>query len=222
MGSLYSTESQLEALQTKYSDCTDCNLHRDRHQVVPGYGSSTSKLLILAEAPGHTEDRKGIPLVGKSGKLLDLALEHSGIERDSVWTTNTVLCIPKGVKGPRSVQAPTAPQIKACSERLHKEVYALDPVAVLALGTTAVKQLKGAANLRLGTAVGKVFRLEVTGRHISKVSYPAVATWHPAYLLRNNALRYENNQLVPAHKTGEEWLEHIQLAIHLSKLPRSF
>jgi uracil-DNA glycosylase family 4 len=116
--------------------CDDCPL-RDR-PLVAGYGPRRTDRVIVGEAPGETEVVLGMPFVGKAGSRLNEALTASGVDRSTVYITNTVLCHPAGNESP-----PPREAISACHERLINEVQQRMPRKVLALGGTAGKALTG-------------------------------------------------------------------------------
>ena len=211
----------MEQLRQEYASCTSCYLDKYRTQVVFGGGDLDAKLLVIGEGPGKQEDRQGETWVGVSGLCLNAALAECGLGRAEVWTTNRVLCIPKTAHG--SVESPGAGPLLACMHRLLSEIYIVDPRVILTLGKTAIQMLTGASNLKMGTAAGKQFSLKFDGNMLP-VEYPAIATWHPSYLLRNGELSVgaDGKSTEVTGPVGKEWLQHIQHAVRLANLPRSF
>ena len=90
----------IEDLEKDVSSCTKCILHETRHQTVFGRGSVCSDIMIVGEAPGKEEDQQGMPFVGRAGKLLNLFLESIGVNRKSIFITNTVKCRPPDNRNP--------------------------------------------------------------------------------------------------------------------------
>ena len=126
--------------------------------------------MLVGEGPGGVEDDYGVPLVGPSGQLLDKALARVGITRDRVYTTNIVKCRPAGNR------TPSVEEGEFCATRwLDAEIAVVQPKVIVALGSVALKYLYH-AKARITADRGKWFRT----RH----DIPAVATYHPAYLLR--------------------------------------
>ena len=140
----------------------------------PSYGPSPSRLAIVGEAPGYKEAAEGIPFVGPSGRLLDMVLNHHGIDRNSVYVTNTVLCRPKDNR------TPTPAEVKACRPRLVAEIQASGAETVIALGNTAAHSFLrsdvGITTLRTGLAK----EADTDGFEGLRV----VPTVHPAACLR--------------------------------------
>ena len=126
--------------------------------------------MLVGEGPGGVEDDYGVPLVGPSGQLLDKALARVGITRDRVYTTNIVKCRPAGNR------TPSVEEGEFCAARwLDAEIAVVQPKVIVALGSVALKYLYH-AKARITADRGKWFRT----RH----DIQAIATYHPAYLLR--------------------------------------
>lgn len=150
--------------------CDECPL-RDR-PFVPGHGASTTDIVIVGEAPGWTEVVEGKPFIGPAGTLLNQELASMSIDRSSVHITNAVLCHPEGNRKP-SVRA-----VRACHDRLIREIEQREPKKVLALGDTARGAMTGEsrtiAELRLA---GPLRSPLLSDRVAVKVTY------HPAAVL---------------------------------------
>jgi len=133
-------------------------------------GDPASPLMLVGEGPGGVEDEYGVPLVGPSGQLLDKALARVGITRDRVYTTNIVKCRPPGNRTPSTEEG------EFCASRwLDAEIALVQPKIIVALGSVALKYLYH-AKARITADRGKWFR--------SRHDIAAIATYHPAYLLR--------------------------------------
>jgi DNA polymerase len=141
--------------------------------VVPGAGNPKARLVIVGEAPGEQEDRQGQPFVGRSGALLDQALERAGLRREDLWITNAVKCRP--VAGGRN-RAPTAREVKAWLPVLEGELGLLRPRVVVALGAVAAKALAG-AGFKITQQRGLWLPDHWWGGGL-------VASWHPSFILR--------------------------------------
>ena len=161
------------ALRACVADCTRCGLHRSRTQTVFGVGNPTADWLIVGEAPGAEEDRRGEPFVGRAGRLLDAMLAAIGHSRESVFIANVLKCRPPDNRDPSAEEA------SACRAYLDRQVGLLAPRLILAVGRIAAQQLLETA-APLGRLRGKVHRHP---RH----DVPVVVTYHPAYLLRSPA-----------------------------------
>lgn len=124
--------------------CTRCGLSRDRTQVVPAEGSRTAPAFLVGEGPGPEEDSKGRPFVGRAGKLLRSVLERTGWRGEDVWITNIVKCFPHDRDGARRrIRAPMPIEAAACRVHLRRELEAIRPRLLVALGRTAAHELTG-------------------------------------------------------------------------------
>ncbi|HYW75996.1 MAG TPA: uracil-DNA glycosylase, partial [Gammaproteobacteria bacterium] len=158
-----------EELEQRVAGCTRCALAEHRQHTVFGVGSRAARWMIVGEAPGAEEDRRGEPFVGRAGQLLDAILEAVGTSRDEVFITNIVKCRPPGNRDPRPEEA------EACSQYLQAQIARVDPELILAVGRVAAHNLLG-----VETPVGRL-----RGRiHEGPDGRPVVVTYHPAYLLR--------------------------------------
>ena len=163
-----------QELEQAVSGCTRCALAEQRQNTVFGVGSRTARWMIIGEAPGAEEDRRGEPFVGRAGQLLDAILEAVGTSREEVFITNIVKCRPPGNRDPHPEEA------EACSGYLKSQIALIDPALILALGRVAAQNLLG-----VETPVGRL-----RGRvHEGPAGRPVVVTYHPAYLLRTPAAK---------------------------------
>jgi uracil-DNA glycosylase len=155
-----------EAIRT----CTACELHKTRTQGVVGVGDERAEWLIIGEAPGADEDEQGEPFVGQAGKLLDAMLAAIGLKRgENVYIANVLKSRPPGNRNP----APE--EVAACMPYLERQIQLIQPRIIIALGRFAVQSL-----LNTEEAIGKL-----RGRVHQYQGVPLIATYHPAYLLRN-------------------------------------
>lgn len=158
-----------EALQAAVAGCTRCPLHASRTQTVFGVGDADADWMIIGEAPGAEEDRRGEPFVGRAGKLLDEMLRAVGHGRDSVFIANVLKCRPPNNRDPKPDES------SACRSHLERQIELVSPKIILAVGRIAA-QLLLATDAPVGRMRGSVHRLGDT---------PLVVTYHPAYLLRS-------------------------------------
>jgi len=158
-----------DELEVAVSQCDRCALAQGRKQAVFGVGAHDARWLLVGEAPGAEEDRRGEPFVGRAGKLLDAMLEALRVEREEVFITNIVKCRPPGNRDPEPREA------DACRAYLDKQIEWIKPELILALGRVAAQNLLG-----VDTAVGRLRGRVHQGPHAT----PVVVTYHPAYLLR--------------------------------------
>lgn len=161
--------SGLSVLAEEASGCTRCKLADGRTQVVFGRGNETAELVVVGEAPGAQEDRQGLPFVGPAGKLLDLLLLSVGFPRDRVYICNVLKCRPPQNRDPQP------DEVAACSSWLQGQLETIRPKVLLAVGRFAGQMLSG-SDASISRLRGEIH----TYRGI-----PVVATYHPAYLLRN-------------------------------------
>ncbi|HUR19023.1 MAG TPA: uracil-DNA glycosylase [Acidimicrobiales bacterium] len=167
----------LAELAHEASGCTRCPLAAGRTTVVFGTGDPTADLMFVGEAPGHDEDLRGEPFVGRSGKLLDrLLAEEMGLTRDRVYITNTVKCRPPGNRDPLPAEVAT------CRVYLDSQIDLVEPRVVVTLGNFAARLLlettTGVSTLR-----GRSY--PYAGRHAGTVAI--VPTFHPSYVLRSGS-----------------------------------
>ena len=168
-----------EELRTKVLACTKCpNLVAFRHSVVFGVGNPNAELMFVGEAPGADEDRQGEPFVGRAGELLTKIIQTMGYQRSEVYIANVLKCrpdIPEGAPGNRQ---PTATEMETCLPYLREQIQLIQPKAMVALGATAMRGLFGKEEPMN----------QMRGRWHLFGAIPVMATFHPSYLLRNQAL----------------------------------
>jgi DNA polymerase len=157
-------------LRSLVSSCVRCPLHLTRTQTVFGVGSQSAEWMIIGEAPGAEEDRRGEPFVGRAGKLLDEMLRAVGLSRKDVFIANILKCRPPNNRDPAVSEA------EACRSHLDRQIELVRPRLILAVGRIAAQQLLG-SDETVGRLRGRVHSLK-------KQEIPVVVTYHPAYLLR--------------------------------------
>jgi uracil-DNA glycosylase len=172
-------EMPFEALREAALVCVKCpHLAKTRTQVVFGVGNPKAELMFVGEAPGADEDAQGEPFVGRAGQLLTKIIQAMGFSREDVYIANVLKCrpdMPPGVSGNRK---PTSKEMSTCLPWLERQIGLIKPRAMVALGATAVEGLLGAT-----APVSKV-----RGRWLDFRGIPVMATYHPAYLLRNQSI----------------------------------
>jgi len=162
----------LAALAARIRRCTRCELHESRTVAVPGEGAPGSRIALVGEAPGWSEDRAGRPFVGAAGRILDEALRKAGIVRELTFITNAVKCRPPGNR------RPSPSEMAACRPYLEAQLAAVRPRVVVALGASAVHDLLGAEEKFAS----------IRGRWVTRGGRRILATYHPAAVLYNRAL----------------------------------
>jgi uracil-DNA glycosylase len=162
-------DDTLLKIREDIGDCTRCKLHKGRNKIVFGDGSPKAELVFIGEGPGADEDQQGIPFVGRAGKLLTQMIEAMGLQRKDVYICNVVKCRP-----PEN-RAPEPDEVATCSPYLLRQVDVIQPKVIVCLGAVAAKTL-------LQTTRGiSQFR----GQWLEWRGHKLMATYHPAYLLRN-------------------------------------
>jgi len=156
-------------------ECTRCKLHKTRNKIVFGDGSPKADLVFIGEGPGADEDAQGLPFVGRAGKLLTQMIEAMGLRRGDVYICNVVKCRP-----PENRQ-PEKDEVTACSPFLFRQLDVLKPKVIVCLGSTAAQTL-----LQTNRGISH-FR----GEWLDFRGYKMLATYHPAYLLRNPGAKGE-------------------------------
>lgn len=160
----------LEELEQQLEKCSQCHLRQDAIAPVGWYGNLESPIVFVGEGPGGVEDEYGCPLIGPSGQLLDKALWAAKMTRDRVLTTNVIKCRPKGNRTPDLSEA------DFCARQwLDRELEILQPKVIVAMGSVALHYL-GNADMRITRDRGQWFK--------SKHGFDCIATYHPAFLLR--------------------------------------
>jgi DNA polymerase len=159
-----------DELRTAVAACTRCRLHESRTQTVFGVGSPAADWMIIGEAPGAEEDRRGEPFVGRAGKLLDSMLAALGLDRSTVFIANILKCRPPENRDPKPEEA------RACAPYLRRQIELVAPKLILAVGRVAAQCL-----LETDAPLG---RLRGRSHRFGDAGVPVIVTYHPAYLLR--------------------------------------
>lgn len=179
-------DDTLERIRADIGDCKRCKLCQKRANIVFGAGSSTAELVFVGEGPGHDEDIQGQPFVGRAGKLLTQMIEAMGLRREDVYICNVVKCRP-----PEN-RTPEPDEVETCSPFLFRQLDVIHPKVIVCLGAVAFQSLLGAKQ--------SISRLR--GQWLEFRGMPLLATYHPAYLLRNPSAKgdvWEDLKKVMAH-----------------------
>jgi DNA polymerase len=172
----------LKIIREDLGDCTRCKLHKQgRKQIVFGVGNPRADLMFVGEGPGADEDAQGEPFVGRAGQLLNNMIKAMGLQREDVYIANVVKCRPPGNRTPEPDECDT------CSPFLMRQIAAIKPKVVVALGATAAKNLL-AMNSSLGELRGRFYDFKPAGARSNDPAWPGArlaVTYHPAYLLRD-------------------------------------
>ena len=160
----------LRLIREDLGDCTRCRLSKQgRKQIVFGVGNPNAELMFIGEAPGADEDQQGEPFVGRAGQLLNNMIKAMGLRREEVYIANIIKCRPPGNRTPERDECET------CSPFLMRQIAAIKPKAIVALGAVAAKTLL-AINAPMAEFRGRWFDFRGT---------KLAVTYHPAFLLRD-------------------------------------
>jgi DNA polymerase len=165
----------LAALRAEIGDCTRCKLHAGRTHLVFGVGDPHARLMFVGEGPGADEDEQGEPFVGRAGQLLTQIIKAMGYERDQVYIANVVKCRPPNNRNPEP------DEIGECEPFLMRQIDAIRPTAIVALGKFAAQTL-----LRTDAPISRL-----RGRFHPLGEAHVMPTFHPSYLLRTPAAKRE-------------------------------
>lgn len=168
---------KLEQLARECKECDGCGLAARRRNVVFGEGNPRSPLVLVGEGPGDNEDATGRPFVGKAGQLLDKALIANGLTREHVYICNTLKCRACDWATGKPVNRPPGPdETTACRRWLLPQLALIAPKVILCVGAPSAKNLIK-KDFKITAERGKYFPCEF--------AKTAIATLHPAYILRN-------------------------------------
>jgi DNA polymerase len=181
----------LERIREDLGECTRCRLSKQRNKIVFGAGNPSAELVFVGEGPGRDEDAQGLPFVGRAGKLLTQMIEAMGLRREDVYICNVVKCRPPENRKPENDEVAT------CSPYLFRQLDVIQPKAIVCLGATAAQAI-----LKTTDSISRY-----RGTWFDYRGTKLMATYHPAYLLRN-----------PAAK-GEVWKDLQKVMAHLGLKP---
>jgi uracil-DNA glycosylase family 4 len=172
----------LQLIREDLGDCTRCKLHKQgRKQIVFGVGNPHAELMFVGEGPGADEDAQGEPFVGRSGQLLNNMIKAMGLQREEIYIANVVKCRPPGNRAPERDESET------CSPFLMRQIAAIKPKVVVALGAVSAKNLL-AINAPMSELRGRFYDFMPSGARASDPSWQGsklAVTYHPAFLLRD-------------------------------------
>jgi uracil-DNA glycosylase family 4 len=166
---------ELDKIAEEVRKCCCCGLISTRNKAVPGEGNPDARIMFVGEAPGADEDAQGRPFVGRAGQLLDNILKACGLKRSDVFIANILKCRPPENRDPR------AEEIIACLPFLQRQIEIIEPEIIVALGAHAARTL-----LNSTASIGELRgRFQEYSAGMNKPPIKLMATYHPAYLLRN-------------------------------------
>ena len=159
----------LEIIRVELKNCKLCKLSPSRKNIVFGSGNPNADLMFVGEAPGADEDEQGLPFVGRAGQLLTKIIEAIDMRREDVFICNILKCRPPGNRNPET------DEIAACEQFLFRQIAAVKPKVICALGAFSAKTL-----LQTNEPISRL-----RGNLVDYRGAKLMATFHPAYLLRN-------------------------------------
>jgi uracil-DNA glycosylase family 4 len=174
---MFSDKELLDNVAAEVVICTKCCLWKDRKKAVPGIGNPESRLMLIGEAPGRSEDIKGEPFVGTAGKFLDTLLSEIGFSRKDVFITNVVKCRPPENRDP------LPNEIETCTPYLNRQMGIIEPKMIITLGKHSTAYVLNKANLPFRSITqehGKIREAKILG-----VKTLVLPTFHPAAALYN-------------------------------------
>ena len=178
---LFSAGESLDVVRADLGECTRCKLHKTRNSIVFGSGNPQAEVVFVGEGPGADEDAQGLPFVGRAGQLLTDMINNSAqrmgvpLRREDCYICNVVKCRPPGNR------VPERDEIEACSPFMLRQIQAIRPRVVVALGATAARCLLG-RNEPMHRMRGQWFDFQGTR---------LLVTFHPSYLLRDPTKKKE-------------------------------
>jgi DNA polymerase len=200
-------ETGMAELRMRALACVKCpNLASSRKNVVFGVGDIHAALMFVGEAPGADEDRQGEPFVGAAGQLLTRIIKGMGLERENVYIANVLKCRPDTPGQFSGNRKPTGDEMKTCLPYLREQIELIRPKVLVALGATAMEGLLGKTE-PMGRMRGRFHDFHGT---------PLMPTFHPSYLLRNQASAEKR-------KVWEDMLQVMEkLALPISEKQRGY
>jgi len=170
----------LAAVASEVTVCTKCLLWKTRRNAVPGEGSAKSKIMLIGEAHGRSEDAQGRPFVGAASKFLDELLSEISVSREDVFITNVVKCRPPGNRAPKSLE------VQTCTPYLDRQMRIIKPKIIVALGNCATSCVFSKAKLSFSSitqAHGKLQGATILGKKVtvSPMFHPATVLYNPKY-----------------------------------------
>lgn len=173
--------STLAALEQEVSRCQLCELCKTRNKAVPGAGNAEADLMLVGEAPGREEDEQGLPFMGAVGNRLTKMLASNNIRREDCYITNTLKCCPLRNANPEEHQT------ERCLPYLHRQIEIIKPRVILAMGQFAIRAFVDPYYSTIKATRG---RNDDPDRRIQYNGIPVIATYHPAYILRNDGTEH--------------------------------
>lgn len=187
-------EHLLQELRHLWVDCTACNLHEERKNIVFGTGPPDARIMIVAEGPGEQEDIHGLPFVGPAGETLTNILDAVRLERERIYITNMVMCRPPDNRDP------TQPEIQACWPRLEEQIHIVSPDIIVTLGAVSSKTVLKERGFSVMVKHGIPRITTFNGQHTT-YDIAVMPILHPSWLRKNFGLKIQG----PVHRAVLEF-----------------
>jgi len=167
-GSMAKGPSAESVINKRILSCRRCDLFKTRTHAVPGEGNFNADLMFVGEGPGHDEDIKGKPFIGRAGQLLTKIITVMGFDRKDVYITNVVKCRPPNNRNPQ------LEEMEACKEYLFEQIECIQPRVIVTLGKVATDFfIPGSVSISAMRGKFHLFR-----------NIQLMPTFHPSYLVR--------------------------------------
>jgi uracil-DNA glycosylase family 4 len=167
----------LDSVAIKISSCVRCRFHQTRSNTVPGAGNSQADWMFIGEAPGTSEDEKGLPFSGKSGKLLNAMLVALGMDRSEIFVSNILKCRPSENRDSLSEE------MILCSEFIRAQINLIQPKVIIVMGELGAQSLLKTTD--------KMDSLRQQVHHYGSNSIPLIATFDPGSLMQSPELKMQ-------------------------------
>lgn len=198
---------KLKLLKEEVLGCNRCEISKNVRNKVFGHGNQEARVMLIGEAPGLNEDKKGIPFVGRAGKKLDQILESIGTDRESVYISNVVKCRPPKNRDPKTQE------VKSCIEYLKKEIQLVGPAVIVAAGLVPFKSITDVPPKTSGRIIRQIQK-ETPFTYIYNKKIVVMYMYHPSYVMRSEGTDQEGPTFNAAKK---DLLKAFELAGNLEK-----
>lgn len=170
-------KAKIDEIKEEIKNCKQCRLCESRTNAIPPEGNSEARLMLVAQAPGKEEDKRGMMFIGPSGEVLDDLLEAAGVSRKEIWMTNLIKCmLPKYRK-------PKKEEIKICSQYLDREIEVVNPATIVPLGWFAARYIFKKYDIRIPNSKSEIFSRLVLAHNVRiyPLSHPATILYNKSY-----------------------------------------
>lgn len=171
-------EHEIKFIENQVKNCKKCELWKTRNRPVPGDGNLDADIMLIGEAPGYNEDIKGLPFVGKAGKILDELLDSVDLRRQDIYICNILKCRPPKNRNPQKNE------IDICTDYLNKQIKLINPSIIIPLGNFAssfIFERYGLKPDKISNIHGMIFKVKTLYGELKIIPmyHPAVATYNP-------------------------------------------